>query len=617
MEETIQDRIERSAQHVFDVCRLRVSAEDLERIEKAYRFAAQAHQGQKRNSGEPYITHPIAVANILAEELELGANPVIAAFLHDVVEDTPHTVEEIRALFGDDVAFLVDVVTKRKKEKYQFTKQIDNYKQILDSVHYDVRALLVKLADRLHNMRTLDSMRPDKQMKIAGETDFFYAPLAGRLGLYHVKSELANLSFRYRCPREYEIIGKQLSEDKIRTVDTLAAFTTEIDRILAARGIKARTMIRYRKPYNVWRNMLEDGCDFSHVPFKHYVRVIYTPAEGWSEKDTSLFIYSTLSDHFLERPGSVVNYMDHPKENGYQSFHVKFLNSAGAWEELHIASERMHRNSRLGCVVNDDEHWLEHFGSLLRDLASSSSFFMEGVSSSLYNEDIIAFTPKGKGILLPKGATALDFAYEVHTRIGQHAQYARVNGKLCSLSTELHRGDCVEIGISDDVRPNPQWLDSVKTYKAKKGLHEKIKGLPSLPFNRCESCDPLPGDEVIGIRDKKTGEITVHSRSCPLAIQLASADGDSLVSVSFPSQTQLIFPVRIKITAVDRYHLLSDILSCFVEERHMSVDSLETHTEDQIVTCTIDFCVHSFQELQATLGGIANIDSVDEVQRVL
>ena len=195
----------------------RVGPEDLQRIKDAYALAAEAHKDQKRNTGEPYIVHPIAVANIAAEELELDANTVIAAFLHDVAEDTSYTVEDIRERFGDDVAFLVDVVTKRKKHNYEYTKQVDNYRQILESVHYDIRALLVKLSDRLHNMRTLDSMRPDKQMKIAGETDFFYAPLAGRLGLYHVKTELENLSFRFRCPREYDVIFRQLEEDKIRT----------------------------------------------------------------------------------------------------------------------------------------------------------------------------------------------------------------------------------------------------------------------------------------------------------------------------------------------------------------------------------------------------------------
>lgn len=622
MEETIQSRIRESAQHIFDVCGPRVSEEDLARIKKAFQFASEAHEGQKRNSGEPYITHPIAVATIVAEELELGANAVIAAFLHDVVEDTPHTIEEIKEIFGDDVAFLVDVVTKRKKSQYEHTKQIDNYKQILDSVHYDVRALLVKLADRLHNMRTLDSMRPDKQMKIAGETDFFYAPLAGRLGLYHVKSELENLSFRYRCPREYNMLDRLLEDDKNRTRETLKNFTEEIEEVLRQRGVQARTNIRYRRPYSIWRDMKEGNCDFAHVNFKHYVRIIYTPMTSWIdqdsvEKDTALYIYSVLARRFKERPGSFFNYIDNPKDNGYQSLHVRFLNKAGVWEELHIGSERMHLNAKLGCVVERDELWLERFKHVLQNIAESSTgLFMEGVSASLYNEDIIAFTPKGKGVILPKGASALDFAYEVHTNVGEHAQFARINGKLSPLRTELHRGDCVEIGLSDSVRPNPEWLDYAKTYKAKKNLLEFLKKQAKLEHHRCAMCSPLPGDEVIGFRGEDGG-ITIHSRHCPQAIKRASENGDSIVAVPFNEDPLISYPVRLKITAVDRYYLLRDIVDCFVESRRISITRIETRTEDQIVDCTIEFPVHSAGELQETIGSISRIDSVDEVQRLL
>ena len=622
MEKTMQEQIRESAQHVFDVMAPRVSAEDLQRIKDAYALAEQAHEGQKRKTGQPYIIHPIAVANIAAEELELDANTVIAAFLHDVVEDTPYTVEDIRARFGDDVAFLVDAVTKRKKEKYKNTKQVDNYKQILDSVHYDIRALLVKLSDRLHNMRTLEGMRPDKQMKIAGETDFFYAPLAGRLGLYRVKSELENLSFQFRCPREYEFIGRQLEEDKERTAEAVRVFTEKIDAILKEKGLTARLDVRYRKPYSIWRDMREGNCDFSHVPFKHYIRVIYEPMDNWInhdtvEKDTALYIYSVLAKNFKERPGSLYNYIDNPKDNGYQSFHVKLLNQAGAWEELHIGSERMHRNAKLGCVVERGESWLERFKTVLQNLAgdSDSFLFMEGVSTSLYNEDIIAFTPKGKGIILPKGATALDFAYEVHTDIGEKAQYARVNGKLCPLRTELHRGDCVEIGVSDAITPKVEWLEFAKTFKARRRLHELLKHQGEPEFRRCPVCHPLPGDDVVGFQDPD-GTLTLHNRHCPEAIKLASENGDSIVSASFKADPERTYPVRIKITAIDRYHLLHDIIDCFTEERHLSMDKIGTVTQDQIVDCLIDFQVHSADELYDTMNGIATIPGVDEVQRI-
>lgn len=618
----LSSTIQQAAQHVFDVMAKRVSEEDLQRIKDAFQMAAVAHDGQKRNTGEPYIVHPIAVANIAAEELELDTNTVIAAFLHDVVEDTDYTLEDIRSRFGDDVAFLVDVVTKRKKHNYEHTKQVDNYRQILESVHFDIRALLVKLSDRLHNMRTLDSMRPDKQMKIAGETDFFYAPLAGRLGLYTVKTEMQNLSFRFRSPREYESIVRQLEEDKERTKDTLKEFTDQIQAMFTEVGIPARIQVRYRKPYSVWSDMKENNTDFAHVEFKHFVRIIFEPLDEWMrsqspEKDTALFIYSCLTSRFKERPGSVVNYIDSPKDNGYQSFHVQLLNQAGVWEELHIASERMHRNSRLGCVVERDERWLERFKTVLQNIAQSGDgyIFMDSVSSSLYNEDILAFTPGGKGIILPKGATALDFAFEVHSEIGEHAKYARINGTLKPIKTPLQRGDCVEIGTSEDVTPQRGWLQYAKTYKARRRLHDILRDEDEFEFKLCPDCDPLPGEEVIGFKDAD-GVITIHSRNCPLAIKLASEKGNTIVSVPFNPDPSRTYPVKIKIVAIDRYHLLRDIIDCFVERQHLSMSRLATHTEDEIVTCDIDFPVHSVDELHLTLESIAAIPGVDEVRRL-
>lgn len=615
-----ESEIVKSAQHVFDVMEPRVSAEELQRIRDAFEFASIAHRDQKRKTGAPYIIHPIAVAAIAAEELELDANTVCAAFLHDVVEDTEYTIGDIRSRFGDDVAFLVDVVTKRKKERYRNSKQIDNYQQILESVQYDVRALLVKLSDRLHNMRTLDSMSPDKQMKIAGETDFFYAPLAGRLGLYYVKTELENLSFRFRCPREYEILEQQLRQNHEATAPAVDSFCRRIEDILTEKGIRAYTEVRYRRPYSVWRDMKQKGCDFSHVTFKHYIRVVYQPMEEWphrdtKEKDTALYIYSLLSAQFRERQGSICNYIDNPKDNGYQSFHVKLLNAGGVWEELHIASQRMHRNAKLGCVVERGESWIERFRSVLENVAGSSEgyIFMDEIGSSLYNEDIIAFTPKGKGIILPQGATALDFAYELHSDIGNHAHFARVNGKLCPVSAELHRGDCVEIGYDSMAVPSVKWLSFVKTVKAKRCIREILKNRTRCPYIRCEHCHPLPGDEVIGITDKE-GRITLHSRNCSKAIRQASENGDALVSVQFDAQDGVTYPVRLKVTAIDRYHLLRDIIDCVVEGQKVSLYGLSTTVDEQIMHGVLDLPVRSHEQLQAMVASIAAISGVDEVQ---
>ena len=621
MNDIYETRIHNSVEQLFDYIRSRATAEEVDRIYRAYEFAHEAHREQKRKSGEPYIIHPIAVASIVARELELGDNPVISAFLHDVVEDTDYTVEDIRERFGDDVAFLVDTVTKRKKKSYEHSKQVDNYRQILESVHYDIRALLIKLADRLHNMRTLDSMRADKQMKIAGETDYFYAPLANRLGLYHIKTELENLSFRYRCPRDYADVERLLAEERTNDRPRLERFIAKISETLEKAGIDARTEIRYRKPYSIWRKMQAKGSDIKHVDGKHYIRIIYPNNAEFSEKAMSLRIYSVLTDNFKEKPGSVANYIDAPKENGYQSFHVKLLTEQGRWEEVHISSERMVRNSRLGCAAECTEEnvkaWLEKFKSVLQDVASDSHDmeFMDGVTLSFYNDDIMVFTPKGRGVILPKGATALDFAFEIHSQVGEKAVYARINGKLSSLRTVLHRGDCVEIGTADDAKPEQDWLEHVSTYRAKRYLRGYFANLPRLEHERCERCNPLPGDEVIGFRGNDGG-ITLHKRDCPVAIRLASQHGDSILSQSFPENEAFLYPVRIRIKGIDRYHLMSDLIDCITDKLHLTMSALATENIDRIAICTIDFSVHSLHELQQAIDSISRIDGIDEVMRI-
>ena len=621
MERMYEEKIQVSVESIFTMLAKRLDEEQMKMVRAAYNFAAVAHKDQKRKTGEPYIIHPIAVARIVAEEMGLGANPVMAAFLHDVIEDCPYTIDDIRERFGDDVAFLVGVVTKQKKAKYDKSKQVDNFRQILSSVQFDVRAILVKLADRLHNMRTLSSMRPDKQMKIASETDYFYAPLANRLGLYNVKTELENLSFRYRCPREYDKLEKQLAELQLAEKDDVDAFVAKAQEILAANDIEARIELRMRSPYSIWRKMQAHGCDFHHVDGKHYLRIIYNADGLHEEKKMSLNIYSVLSDNFKERPCSVVNYINAPKENGYQSFHVKVLNTQGTWEEIHISSERMIRNNRFGCTAERTEEnvkaWLEKFKEVLKDIAfhTNEMDYMDGVTASFYYDNIIAFTPKGRCIVLPKDATALDFAFEIHTQVGLHAVYARVNGKLSSVKTVLHRGDCVEIGTADDAMPEADWLGHVLTYKAKRSLGSFFANRPVMEYKRCTCCHPLPGDEVIGFKGAD-GKITLHKRNCPSAIRLASEQGDSIVAVNFEEDDRFLFPVRICIRGVDRHHLLSDVVACVTEKQNLSISKLVTETKDRIVETTVDFEVHSAEELQQAIDSISEINNVDEVARV-
>ncbi len=616
--------IQERADHVFEVMAKRVSAEDMERIHAAFELAREAHAPQKRKTGEPYILHPIAVANIAAEELMLGANPVIACFLHDVVEDTPYTIEDIRERFGDDVAFLVKVVTKKPTHDYELSKQLDNYRQLLNSMQYDIRAILVKLADRLHNMRTLASMKPEKQMKIAGETDYFYAPLANRLGLYNIKTELENLSFRFRCPDEYEEISSLIERHVEANKDNLETFRSQIAETLSAAGIKARVYVDYRRPFSLWRKMKKYGDDFNHLKYRHFVEVVFDEKQtALNEKEMAMKVYCILTDRFKEKHCSMSNYIDAPKENGYQSIHVKLLPDFGRWQEVHISSEAMIRQSQLGCVAERNETniqmWIEKFRTVLHDTISGpkrNERYMEDIITAFYNDDIQVFTPKGKKIILPQNATVIDFAYEVHTELGDHAKYARINSRLEPVNTSLRRGDVVEIFTDPDCHPELDWESFAHTFKARKSIQRYLESVPESTYCRCSECNPIPGEEVIGIRNHFNPElITVHKRDCRHAISLASSYGDDVVSVDFKAD-ETLYPATLRVRAVDRNHLFVDLVDCITNTFHLSMESFNTKTDRNIVICKIRFGVHSYTELKTIINHISTINGVDEVRRL-
>ena len=616
--------IQERADHVFQVMAKRVPSEDLTRIRDAFELAREAHAPQKRKTGEPYILHPIAVANIAAEELMLGANPVIACFLHDVVEDTPYTIDDIRDRFGDDVAFLVRVVTKKPTHDYELSKQLDNYRQLLNSMQYDIRAILVKLADRLHNMRTLASMKPEKQMKIAGETDYFYAPLANRLGLYNIKTELENLSFRFRCPDEYEEISTLIARHVEANKINLETFRSQIEETISAVGIKARVYVDYRRPFSLWRKMRKYGDDFNHLKYRHFVEVVFDESQTrLSEKEMAMKVYCIMTDRFKEKHCSMSNYIDSPKENGYQSIHVKLLPDFGRWQEVHISSKAMIRQSQLGCVAERNESniqmWIEKFRKVLHDTFSGTmrnDRYMEDIITSFYNDDIQVFTPKGKKIILPQNATVIDFAYEVHTDLGDHAKYARINSRLEPVNTTLRRGDVVEIFTDKDSHPEQDWQTFAHTFKARKAIRKYFELIPKTPYCRCSLCNPIPGEEVIGIRNQLDNElITVHKRDCPDAISLVSSYGDDVVSVDYKADGTL-YPLTLRVRAVDRSHLFVDLVDCITNTFHLSMDSFNTKTDRNIVVCKIRFGVHSYDELKTIINHISTIDGVDEVCRL-
>ena len=632
-EKTIGERYQ-----VLRAVMLKRTPSEILRIDKAYELAKDAHKNQRRKTKEPYIYHPIDVAIIVANELELGANPVIAALLHDVVEDCKdYTIDDIKQQFGDDVAFLVASVTKTTQNDGKLT-QVENFRKILSSANYDVRAVLVKLADRLNNMRTLDAMKREKQIKIAGETGCFFAPIANCLGIYHIKSELEDLSFSYRCSTEYNELTKLIQKEKELNAERNAEFIKRLQQCLEEVGIEAKIELIYRTAYSVKRKMKTQNRDYYHTEGKHYIRIIYPNYATindvrYSEKEMAVKIYSVLTDKFREFPGSVKNYISSPKQNGYQSFHVKLLSEVDCqsnayvnhWQEIHISSERMVRHARLGCVAERTERnvsdWVEKHAKMLQELAEvmTEENFQDAVNDMLRNDDIYVYTTKGGEVILPEGATALDFAFRIHTDLGLRAKFARVNGKLCSVGTKLNRGDCVMIGTTEDVIPMREWLKYAKCYKTKKELTHYYNSLPKLPYTRCEHCHPLPGDEVVLFKNKDN-TMDMHKGDCEYAIARASREGDAIVkyvdSLNFEEHENIVYPVRVMVRVVDRYHLLTEIIACVTEELKLPITKIVTESEDYIGTCVIDFSVHSLSELNKAIASLNAIDGVDEVSRV-
>ncbi len=640
------------AQEVFDAIAPRVTPEDMERVRQAYLLAKEAHAPQRRKSGEPYILHPISVALIVAKELQLDANTVITAFLHDVVEDTQYTVEDIRQRFGNDVAGLVNVVTKQKKETYHTTKQVDNYQQILASLHYDIRAVMVKISDRLHNMRTLQSMRPDKQMKIAGETDCFYAPLANRLGLFEVKSDLENLSFKYRCELEYGDIAQWLELDEAQNRERLQNFCKDVRGTLRDHGIQCEVKTFWRRPYSIWRRMKQSNLDFWHLPNRYYIRITFwedTLDDPLTDKETCLKIYNLLTRDFRERPGSFINQIEQPKENSYQCLRMMLLSPGGIWEDVQICSANMVKASQVGCINeigNNIGNWVKRFRKVLEDIVSqgNEAFFLEHISSSLYYDDITVFSPNGDSFILPKDSTVLDYAFKQGDNIGAHAHYAYVNGILCSVKTVLHGGDCVKLVTSPEIGPRKDWIDHCQTYAAKRYLRLFLKERRKIRGGvcRCPLCKPLPGGEVIGIRvhghKAQTDEyenITLHRRSCPEAIRLSSKYGDDVVSVNYandPSAPPIVenthtsitinrigfsYPITLEITGVDRHSLLMDLTSEIAHRLHLNMDSLCISTVDCIVNCRVVIMVHSVSEMVSAIAHISKIPGIESVRQLL
>ena len=454
----------------------------MEIITKAFNFANQAHKGIKRRSGEPYIMHPIAVASIVCNEIGLGSTSICAALLHDVVEDTDYTVEDIENIFGPKIAQIVDGLTKISGGIFgdRASAQAENFKKLLLTMSSDIRVILIKIADRLHNMRTLGSMLPNKQYKIAGETLYIYAPLANRLGLYKIKTELENLSFKYEHPEEYAEIEEKLNATAAERDKVFNDFTAPIRTQLDKMGLKYRILARVKSIYSIWNKM-----QTKHVPFEEIydllaVRIIFEPRNEEEELNDCFDIYVSISKIYKPHPDRLRDWVSHPKANGYQALHVTLMGNNGQWIEVQIRSERMNDVAEQGFAAHwkykegggsedegELEKWLRTIKEILDDPQPDAIDFLDTIKLNLFASEIFVFTPKGELKTMPQNSTALDFAFSLHTDIGSHCIGAKVNHKLVPLSHKLQSGDQVEILTSKSQRVQPQWEVFATTARAR------------------------------------------------------------------------------------------------------------------------------------------------------
>ena len=465
------------------------SEESWNKIKRAYFLAKEAHAGVRRRSGEPYMLHPIAVAQIAVDEIGLGAKSVIAALLHDVVEDTDYTVEDIEHIFGPKIASMVDGLTKMSGVfNADTSEQAEYFRKVLLTLSDDVRVILIKIADRLHNMRTLQFMPLNKQIKITGETIYLFAPLAYRLGLYPIKSELEDLCMKYRFPEEYKQISAKIDETSKQRQEYIDRFCKPIIEALNRNNIKYEISGRVKSVYSIWTKMQRKQIPFEEVYDLFAIRIVFNTESEQTEKSQCWKIYSDITDIYAPKQDRLRDWISMPKANGYEALHSTVMGPDGHWVEVQIRTQRMEDIAERGFAAhwkykkatlsqNDDafDTWLKKIRDALNSPTESAVEFLDNFKLSLYTSEITVFTPKGDQRQLPNGATALDFAYDIHTKVGDHAIGAKINHKIEPITKPLKWGDQIEIITADSAKPKAEWLDIVSTTKAKQKITAFLK----------------------------------------------------------------------------------------------------------------------------------------------
>ncbi len=709
-----------------------LTKDDKQMIRKAFETAVEAHKDQRRKSGEAYVFHPIAVAKIVASEIGLDATSITAALLHDVVEDTEFTLADIEQMFGETIARIVDGLTKISslKKEGDISLQAENFRKMLLTLNDDIRVIIIKIADRLHNMQTMDAMRPDKQVKIASETLYIYAPLAHRIGLYNIKTELEDLSLKYTEPEVYNDILGKIQDSKEEQDAYIESFATTIKTSLEKEQIDFQIKGRPKSIYSIRKKISAQNISFDEIYDKFAIRIIYK-SDLESEKFLAWKIYSIVTDHYRPNPTRLRDWISSPKSTGYEALHITVMGPKGRWVEVQIRSERMNEIAEKGYAAHykykhgesqvEDQGidiWLNRLQEALENNELNAVDFVEQFKLNLYAKEIFVFTPQGDLKSLPKGATVLDFAFSIHTDIGMHTRGAKVNGKIVPLSRVLKSGDQVEIITSKTAKPTKNWLDITQTARAKSKIksvlneekkqiaeegkvilnrklksqriqlnektvnemvnHFKLKtskdlfyrvGIGTidnkaikdyvssknnalvtffknkirkpvkpqnslsldeiterydalvfgdddqkLDYTLASCCNPIPGDDVFGFTTVK-GEIKVHKKNCPNAIQLQSNYAYRILKAKWIDSSQEEFKASIKLTGLDNLGLISDITNEISKNLHVNMHSISFESNHGVFEGQIVVKVKNNSEIQRLLDRIKKIDGIDKATR--
>ncbi len=708
--------------------------EDKAILQKAFKLAFDAHRGMRRKSGELYIIHPIEVARLVNQEIGLGVKSMVCALLHDVVEDTEYTLEDIRRQFGEKIASIIDGLTKISGVfDNRSSQQAENFRKILLTLADDVRVILIKIADRLHNMRTLKSMPVHKQMKICSETIYLYAPLAHRLGLFKIKTELEDLSLKYRYPNDFRQLEEKVKKNEALRLEFLEEFKKPIEERLRSLGFNFEINGRQKSIYSIWQKMQKKNVPFEEIFDLMAIRVVFDPIDDSPEKTQCWNIYSLITDIYMPKPERIRDWVSKPKVNGYEALHATVMGPKGHWVEVQIRSRRMdeiaekgfaaHWKYKQGDVYETElDKWIQKITILLEDPNSDALEFLDDLKLNLISSEIFVFTPKGDIKTMSADTIALDFAYEIHSEMGHKAIGAKINHKLVPLNYRLKSGDQVEIITSDNIQPRIDWLSKVKSPKAKasikallkgetknrieKGkqiLEDKLRELNLTPNNRifrkllpnyqvtskdelyskigigiinldnlknilkkntknkwirywslqfgnkskrngddtvknvnpeketiilrenvsdtapdyliAGCCSPIPGDEVIGVKDEYD-QVIIHKNNCSDVIKLSSGRGNLLVNVRWTTYKYYSFLVKISLAGTDRFGIYNDITTIITEQLNVNIRNINLESHDGIWDGTIELYVHNTKDLNFLIMNLSKIKGVETVKRV-